>query len=362
MTTPSCQHTDTTLELQHQSVSTYHFNTAKQLANTAIFMRLNHPHTYHTNDITTFDVTDETHRLRTFNDNWDRTTYDIKDFANEGFFFLHTTNLNIQCFSCGVIITRFPPYVSSFVIHLLASPDCKHLLLTDTTNKTDIDLHSLQPQPILHDSESAHFQPTLETGPLTPGFIKINTPLGPHYKCPACLGTQPYCQDESTLWQTHAQNFPHCNRLISRKTKFFVKQVLGKTTQSTIHPNTYYRYIKNQIRVFNPELLHIELTRLLNAGSTFQLLQNLDIYQDIFIKLLRIYSVKIHTPPSPPEDQLIHELQKQLDCVVCRDRPRQIVTMPCRHFITCIACITKCDNKCPICRTQFSHTISVLSS
>ena len=209
MTTPSCQHTDTTLELQHQSVSTYHFNTAKQLANTAIFMRLNHPHTYHTNDITTFDVTDETHRLRTFNDNWDRTTYDIKDFANEGFFFLHTTNLNIQCFSCGVIITRFPPYVSSFVIHLLASPDCKHLLLTDTTNKTDIDLHSLQPQPILHDSESAHFQPTLETGPLTPGFIKINTPLGPHYKCPACLGTQPYCQDESTLWQTHAQNFPH---------------------------------------------------------------------------------------------------------------------------------------------------------
>jgi len=135
MTTPPRQYTDMTLELQHQSVSTYHFNTAKQLANTALYMRLNHPHTYQTNDITTFDVTDETHRFRTFNDNWDRTSYDIKDFANEGFFSLHTTNLNIQCFSCGVIITKFPPYVSSFVIHLLASPDCKHLLLHDTTNK-----------------------------------------------------------------------------------------------------------------------------------------------------------------------------------------------------------------------------------
>jgi len=362
MTTSFCQYTDKTLELKQKSVSTYHFNTAKQLANTALYMRLNHPHTYHINDITTFDVTDETHRWRTFNDNWDRTVYDIKDFANEGFFSLHTTNLNIQCFSCGVIITRFPPHVSSFAIHLLASPDCQHLLSKDTTNKTDTQTHIPQAQPTLFNSVSPHPESLPESGPLHPGFIKINTPLGPYYKCPTCLGTQPYCQNESALWQTHAQNFPHCNRLINRKTKFFVKQILGKTTQSAIHPNTYYRYIKNQIRVFNPELLHTELTRLLNAGSTFQLLQHLDIYQDIFTKLLRIYSVKFLIPPSPSEDQLLHELQKQLDCVICRDQPRQIVTMPCRHFITCIACITKCEKKCPICRTPFSDTISVLSS
>jgi len=362
MTTSPRQNTDMTLELQHQSVSTYHFNTAKQLANTALYMRLNHPHTYQTNDITTFDVTDETHRCRTFNDNWDRTSYDIKDFANEGFFSLHTTNLNIQCYSCGVIVTKFPPHVPSFVIHLLASPDCKHLLLHDTTNKSDTEFHNLQQSQPHLDTDFEHLQPPLENGPLHPGFIKINTPLGPYYKCPTCLGTQPYCQNESSVWQTHALNFPHCNRLISRKTKFFVKQVLGKTTQSTIHPNTYYRYIKNQIRTFNLELLHIELTRLLNAGSTLQLLQHLDIYQDIFKKLLRIYSVKIQTPPSPSEGQLIHELQKQLDCVICRDQPRQILTMPCRHFITCIACIEKCDNKCPICRTPVSHTITVLSS
>ena len=252
--------------------------------------------------------------------------------------------------------------MSSFVIHLLASPDCKHLLSNDTTNKTDTEPHSLHPQPTLHGSEPVHSQSPPETGPLHPGFIKINTPLGPYYKCPTCLGTQSYCQNESSVWQTHAQNFPHCNRLISSKTKFFVKQVLSKTTQSTIHPNTYYRYIKNQIRIFNLELLQTELTRLLNAGSTFQLLQHLETYQDIFTKLLQIYSVKTQTSPSPSEEQLIHELQKQLDCVICRDQPRQIVTMPCRHFITCIACITKCENKCPICRTPISHTISVLSS
>jgi len=72
--------------LKQQTVSQYHLLTAKFFADTALYMRLKYPYTCQTNDVTTFDVTDETHRLCTFNDNWDQALYDVKDFANEGFF------------------------------------------------------------------------------------------------------------------------------------------------------------------------------------------------------------------------------------------------------------------------------------
>jgi len=117
--------------LSTQKVSQYHLHTARIIADTAMYTRVKHPHTPQPNDANTFDLTDEQHRLRTFNANWNQTLYDIKDLANEGFFSLSTTNNNIQCFSCGTILSKFPSNTSSFIIHLLASPNCKHLIQSD---------------------------------------------------------------------------------------------------------------------------------------------------------------------------------------------------------------------------------------
>jgi len=103
----------------------------------AVYMRLQQPHTLHPNDASTFDLTDEQHRLHTFNANWNQALYDIQDFANEGFFSLSTSDNNLQCFSCGIILTKFHSNTSNFIIHLLASPTCKHLTRSDETNKTD---------------------------------------------------------------------------------------------------------------------------------------------------------------------------------------------------------------------------------
>jgi len=146
--------------LQTQPVSQYHLNAARIIANTAMHTRLIQPLMQHPNDVTTFDITDEQHRLRTFNANCNQALYDIKDFANEGFFSLSTNNNNVQCFSCGVIVTKFPSNTSSFITHLLASPRCKHLKQSSETNQSDGTFHTTQQTNI---GESYCFQNTIKS-------------------------------------------------------------------------------------------------------------------------------------------------------------------------------------------------------
>jgi len=128
--------------LKKQNISMHHYKTAQYISNTISYMQLKYPHTHQTNDATTFDMTDESHRIRTYNVNWDRTLFDIHDFANEGFFSLSHTSLDIQCFSCGLILTRFPSNVSIFAIHFIKSPHCPQVNARDPTNKPILQ-HSL---------------------------------------------------------------------------------------------------------------------------------------------------------------------------------------------------------------------------
>jgi len=78
---------DQRLKSSTPKISRYHLHTACITAETAIYLRLKQPHTPQPNDATTFDLTDEQHRLRTFNANWNQALYDPEDLVNEGFFF-----------------------------------------------------------------------------------------------------------------------------------------------------------------------------------------------------------------------------------------------------------------------------------
>jgi len=51
-------------------ISRYHLHTARITAATAIYLRFKQPHTPQLNDASTFDLTDEQHRFRTFNAKW----------------------------------------------------------------------------------------------------------------------------------------------------------------------------------------------------------------------------------------------------------------------------------------------------
>jgi len=73
----SAQHIDMNIPfrrqqlLETQNVSKYHYKAAQCISQTASYMQLEYPYTSQINDVTNFDMTDESHRIRTYNANWD---------------------------------------------------------------------------------------------------------------------------------------------------------------------------------------------------------------------------------------------------------------------------------------------------
>ncbi|ESU37556.1 Hypothetical protein DHA2_153292 [Giardia duodenalis] len=48
-------------------------------------------------------------------------------------------------------------------------------------------------------------------------------------------------------------------------------------------------------------------------------------------------------------------------CVICLDRPREIVYLPCRHFIVCEQCFIASQLRtCPLCRSPIVEAVAVL--
>ena len=341
--------------LKAQNVSTYHYKTAQRISNTTSFMQLKYPNTHQPNDVTSFDMTDVSHRIRTYNANWNRILFDKHDFADEGFFSLSNTSLDVQCFSCGLILTRFPSNVSIFVIHFIMSPDCQHLYAQDPINK-----------PILRQSsQDLHSLPTdsdIATHVKAAGFIHIKTLHNDYYKCPSCHGTIHKWQATDDPWKIHAKTFPFCPHIIKTKTKYFVKSVFKLNLHHQPQTTMYYRFLQTQIRALNFDLMILETQQMLTSKSTCEILSFLQIQHDRFMRILQYYSDKKTDPSSILQDDRIHALQKQIDCIICMDKPRNAVILPCTHYIACKSCIEKSGETCPLCRNFISSIITVLPS
>lgn len=82
-------------------------------------------------------------------------------------------------------------------------------------------------------------------------------------------------------------------------------------------------------------------------------------------------------PPSPLEcdlksrvGQLASEkedLERQLYCVVCMERPRAVLFFPCRHLVCCQDCAVQllarpARRKCPVCRTALQQVVTAIRS
>lgn len=72
-----------------------------------------------------------------------------------------------------------------------------------------------------------------------------------------------------------------------------------------------------------------------------------------------------HTRLDNQAYQLYRELEQEREdrlCVVCQDRPKRVILLPCRHLCLCDACrsaiITR-DNTCPVCRRPILQTLRV---
>jgi len=169
--------------------------------------------------------------------------------VNEGFFSLSTTNNNIQCFSCGVILTKFPSNTSSIIIHLLASPNCKHLIQSDETNKTDDTYRNTQLRNIGSSKDFQETTPEIRLNHLIneAGFTSITDLHETHYKCFSCHGIQNKWQPLDDPWKIHARYFPYCPHVTNWKTKFFVKDTLQQNPDKPPRYTTYYRFLQQQI-------------------------------------------------------------------------------------------------------------------
>jgi len=232
--------------LQTQKVSQYHLHTARHIAETAVYMRLKQPHILHPNDVSTFDLTDEQHRLRTFNANWNQALYDIQDLPNEGFFSLSTSNNNVQCFSCGVVLTKCPSNTSSFIIHLLASPGCNYITQSNETNQSDSTFRTTQQTNI---GDSYCFQDTTPETRLNhkikqAGFTRINNLHEAYYKCFSCYGIYHKWQQTDDPWKIHAQQFPCCPHATRWKNKFYVKDILKQDTSRPQQYTMFFRFLQ----------------------------------------------------------------------------------------------------------------------
>ncbi|CAE7040749.1 LUL1 [Symbiodinium natans] len=63
--------------------------------------------------------------------------------------------------------------------------------------------------------------------------------------------------------------------------------------------------------------------------------------KDLFHQVLGIYGFE--------------EGDRETECMVCYDRPRSVVVLPCRHCFVCPSCLRSLrDEKCPMCRSTFS--------
>jgi len=284
-----------------QHISQYHVHTAKLIADTALYLQLRSFNKCQINDVTTFNLTNEHHRLCPFkNKNWDQSLYDVTDLAKNEFFSLSKINTHIQCFSCGIIITKFLPSVPIFLFHWLASPDCKHLHLRDDTNVPDQQSQSKT----LHTGTLTNN--ILEVPPAThneflmqeAGFTRISTLRIPLYICPSCQGQYEAWTKLVDPWKFHAQHFPYCLHVINFKTPSYILTCLKQHKHSTVPRQQYNHFFQRHLQYLNPETFGEDLLHVFNVETFHDLLQNLTKHHETFMHVLHCYATTRTDPSS----------------------------------------------------------------
>jgi len=236
--------------------------------------------------------------------------------------------------------------------------------LSDNTNKPDKQSQTtiLQANTSHNHESSTNPDAQQESCIQAAGFTRITTTQETYYKCSSCHGTYYDWNQEEDPWKKHAQLFPYCPYVINSKSKFFVKEIVQQKTHQHFQFTTYYHFLNHQIRCLSPEILRMDLLQTLNSGTAFDSLQNLEKQHEIFTRLLQFFA-KFPTDHAPQrQEDKLHKLQKQIECIVCMDKQRNVLIMPCTHLIACQDCIPRCNGCCLLCRTLISFTIFVLCS
>lgn len=76
---------------------------------------------------------------------------------------------------------------------------------------------------------------------------------------------------------------------------------------------------------------------------------------------LKINFHKLHRPGQNPANGVlfVKKVPQGSECVVCQDKAKDTVLMPCKHLCVCQECGEKITDACPLCRTKIKEKIKV---
>lgn len=122
--------------------------------------------------------------------------------------------------------------------------------------------------------------------------------------------------------------------------------LIDKTTEDLLKNKITVQDFLNQLSNWQNKILELDLDSIVHESSA-------DNAEPLF------------SEESNDADNLTTESQHELDCIICNNKPKNIVLLPCRHFKLCTDCFTKHSETsmqnsnsiilCPYCR-QIVHT------
>lgn len=111
---------------------------------------------------------------------------------------------------------------------------------------------------------------------------------------------------------------------------------------------------------YDNKILQDRLDRLLCAGGALKQV-SLDEIIELEAELKRSLDIVIAKKAVLIRDQMENQKEQRL-CVVCQERDKCVVLLPCRHMCLCEPCSQHTELKdCPLCRESILHRIGVFS-
>jgi len=329
------------------------------------------------NNIQMIDMTDVLQRRMSFSHQWKEYGYNIHDLATEGFFALNEP-YTVQCFSCGIVWTRFPKDVPSHTLHRITSPYCRkvigneiierkedtRLLKVEYTNwkSGDIPLNSVIARkssfPLM---DWLQIDSTIEEIAKAGFYCNQEKPSG-LLKCYACQGMYADWEKDDDPWKIHARLFPFCPHLVTRKGADFIQEIQKETTHEPME-TLLSEELKKQVRTRKIEEILKQHEFTLSKHNTLTMLTTTKQFLKTFNFVMQYYSRskidKVDYINSGMQQARTLSLERDLNCITYCENPRNVVFMPCLHIVICVACSGPQFVRCPICRRDIEKTLQV---
>jgi len=172
----------------------------------------------------------------------------------------------------------------------------------------------------------------------------------------SCHGIYHKWQQADDHWKIHAQYFPYCPHITYWKTKFYVKDILKQEPSAPQQYTMDFRFLKQHIHCLGIEHLRTELRQMINEDNTLALFQHISANYETLCKILQYLSKAQTTTTQRQTDYQINSLQQRIQCIICNDRDRNTLLLPCTYFIDCRECTLRFQNECPVCRAAVTQT------